>query len=214
MRGMSHRSTGVYKILERPGVYARFQALLGGPQALRRFVDEFVRPSAGIRLLDVGCGTGSLLDYLPDSVSYVGFDINPAYIEAARVRYGSRAVFHCARVGEEPRDIQDGSFDLVVAVALLHHLGDGQARQLIQMAWRVLRPGGAFVSIDGTLHQEQPWLAKVLARLDRGGAVRSPEAYRHLLAPHFPEAESWLLTDMLAVPYSHCVMRAMKKPSI
>lgn len=210
---MPHRSAGVYKILERPSVYRRFQAFLGGPRALRRFVDEFVRPSDGVTLLDAGCGTGSFLDYLPDRVSYVGFDINPAYINAARLRYGHRGVFLCARAGEEPREIQENCFDLVVAVSLLHHLGDDEAHQLLRTTARVLRPGGAFVSIDGTLHPDQPLIARVLARLDRGRAVRSPEGYRRLLASHFPNAESWLLTDLLAIPYSHYVMRATKTPA-
>jgi len=210
---MFHRSTGAYKLLERPSIYRRFQALLGGPRGLRRFVDEFVRPSNGMTLLDVGCGTGSFLEYLPASVSYVGFDFNPAYIDAARRRYGLRGMFFCARVGEEPLEIQAKSFDLVVAVSLLHHLADDEAHQLLRAAWHVLRPGGAFVSIDGTFHGGQTWLARVLASLDRGRAVRSPEGYRRLLASHFPQTESWLLTDMIAIPYSHFVMRATKMPA-
>lgn len=204
---MSHRATGAYKLLERPGLYRRFQALLGGPAALERFVREFVRPADGARLLDAGCGAGALLGYLPESVQYVGYDLNPAYIEEARLRHGSRGHFVCARVGEEPADIVSGAFDVVVAVALLHHLTDGEADHLVRTAARVLAPGGAFVTIDGTLHPGQGFVSRTLARLDRGGAVRAPEAYRRLLEPHFTSIEQWLVTDLLAVPYSHCILR-------
>jgi hypothetical protein len=71
----------------------------------------------------------------------------------------------------------------------------------------VLAPGGTCVTIDGTLHPRQGLVSRTLARLDRGGAVRAPEAYRRLLEPHFANVEQWLVTDMLAVPYSHCILR-------
>lgn len=207
---MSHRA-GLYRMLENPGVYRRFQKLLGGPAALRRLVTEYVRPSDGVRLLDIGCGTGSLLEYLPSSVSYVGFDVNSSCIDVARRRYHDRGRFFHARVGEEPPEIGDSRFDLVVAIGLLHHLTDEDARHVLRTAARVLISGGAFVSIDGTLHGGQHWLSRLLARLDRGSEVRSPEAYRRLVEPHLPQVETWLLTDLLAVPYSYCVMRAQQR---
>jgi SAM-dependent methyltransferase len=207
---MSHRVKGAYKLLERPGIYTRFQALLGGPGAFRRFVDEHLRPFEGARVLDVGCGAGTLLDYLPSTVRYAGYDVNPAYIEDARRRHGERGRFFCARVGEEPPEIEEGGLDFVVAVALLHHLNDDDASNLARSAVRLLGDGRSFVSIDPTLHEGQNWLARLMARLDRGGAVRSPDGYRRLLAPHFPSIEAWLLTDMLAIPYSHAVLRGTK----
>ena len=51
--------------------------------ALEHVRVEALRPFPGARLLDAGCGTGSLLDNLPPDVHYVGFDVNPAYLEAA-----------------------------------------------------------------------------------------------------------------------------------
>lgn len=207
---MSHRA-GVYKILEVPAVYRRFQALLGGPAAVARFVNEYVRPAPGSRLLDIGCGAGSLLEYLPPAVGYVGFDINAASIEAAQRRYGDRGQFFCARVGQEPPQIDESPFDVVVAIALLHHLSDADVHHLLRTAWRVLAAGGAFVSIDGTLHEGQSWPSRLMARLDRGSEVRSPEGYRQLVEPHFQHVESWIRTDLLAVPYSYCIIRAVKR---
>lgn len=207
MGTMTHRVRGIYKMLERPRVYQRVQTLLGGGAALERFVREFVRPVCGTRLLDVGCGAASLLHYLPEHIDYVGYDLNSAYIEAARRSYGLRGRFVVARIGEEPDDIALASFDTVVAVALLHHLTDAEADHLARMAARMLASGGSFVTIDPVLHSGQGIVSRMLARLDRGAAVRTPSAYRDLLKPHFAHVEQWLLTDMLTVPYSHCVLR-------
>ena len=46
----------------------------------------YVRHLGCRRVLDVGCGTGLLLDFLPRDVTYVGVDISPTAIEAARAR--------------------------------------------------------------------------------------------------------------------------------
>jgi SAM-dependent methyltransferase len=205
---MSHKSHGLYQLLERASVYELFQKLLGARRARTRFVEEFLRPREGARLLDIGCGTGSLLDYLPEPIEYVGFDLNPRYIEAARRRYDNRGQFHCARIGDESAAVGVMPFDFIVAKGLLHHLSDDDAHHLLAMARRLLRPEGVFVSFDNAFHDGQSWLSKTLTSLDRGGQVRSPEAYRALVRAHFPDLETWLLVDMLPIPYSHFIVRA------
>jgi len=207
MADESHRSGGIYRILERPVIYDRLMRLLGGPAARKRFVDEFVRPVDGAKLLDIGCGTGVLLDDLPSGIVYVGVDLNDAYIESARRRYGGRGEFFTARAGDAFAGGRS-DFDLVVAMALLHHLEDDEAHRLLDSVSRLLRPGGAFVAIDPTLHERQAVTARVLVSLDRGRRVRSPQGYRALIETHFPDIEERVLTDLLPIPYSHYVVKA------
>jgi len=207
---MSHRSRGLYRFLEIPAVYERFQQILGADAVRTRFVKEFLRPPSGARLLDIGCGTGSLLTYLPTDVHYVGFDLNPAYIDAARRQHGERGRFFCARVGAETTELGTEQFDVVVAKALLHHLSDDDAHHLLDVAWRVLARGGVFISSDNVFYDGQPLISRALTALDRGGRVRRPEGYRELLSAHFTDVETQLVTDMLAFPYAHFIMRASK----
>jgi SAM-dependent methyltransferase len=205
---MSHHSTGLHTILDRPGVYERVQRLLGARASRQRIVHEFLRPVAGSRILDVGCGTGSLLDDLPPDVDYVGFDLNPKYIDAARKKYGHRARFYCARAGVGGDGLEERSFDFLVAKSLLHHLNDAEAHQLLQTAARLLRAGGVFFSSDAVRHEGQSAIARLLVALDRGRSIRTPDAYTALAESHFPIVETHLLTDLLAIPYSHFLMRA------
>lgn len=205
---MTHRAGGWYRVLEFTGVYELCQRALGGKAARGRFVREFVRPEPGARILDVGCGTGSLLDHLPRDVEYVGYDLNPRYIAAARERYGDRGRFLQARVGD-PLPLEHGVFDLVVAKAILHHLDDDEAHQLLASARLQLRSGGALVTVDPAFHDAQSLVARALISLDRGRSVRTPEGYRQLVTAHFETVEGRLLTDQLLVPYSHYVQRAL-----
>jgi SAM-dependent methyltransferase len=208
---MAQRSGGLYHALEVGRVYDLLQRLMGGAAARARVVREFVRPPPGAQILDIGCGPGTLLDALPPDVRYVGFDLNPAYVELARARFGDRAQFHCAAVGER-WDFEVGSFDLVIACAVLHHLDDAEATALVATAVQALRPAGALVTLDPTRHRCQHPVARWLVALDRGRCVRSPEGYRQLLEPSLDVTESWLVTDLAPLPYSHWVMRARPIP--
>jgi SAM-dependent methyltransferase len=207
---MSQRTSGLYRLLEVPALYERVQRLLGADAARKRFVAEFLRPVPGARILDIGCGPGPLLEYLPADVDYTGYDLNASYIEAARRRYGARARFYHTRIGEEPAELEAWSFDLVIAKGILHHLDDDEARQLLRAAFRYLRPGGFFVSLDGARHEGQRALARLILSLDRGRAVRDPAGYERLAREHTSAVEGVLITDWLAVPYSHYIMRAQK----
>jgi SAM-dependent methyltransferase len=192
--------------LESGSLYELVQRQLGGDAARRRLVNEFVRPQRDARILDIGCGTGTILQYLPEDVVYVGYDLSPKYIAQARARHGHRGRFLEARV-EDDRTV-DGDFDLVLAMGILHHLDDHAADLLIAGAQRRLRPGGVLITCDPVRHGGQPTVAKLLIALDRGRCVRTAEGYHGLVASRFAEIESAILIDLLPVPYSHFVMRA------
>ena len=205
---MSHRSSGIYRLFDSAALYERVQRLLGSESARRRYVRDFLRPRPGMKVLDIGCGTGAILEHLPADVDYVGYDLNPRYVEAARRRYAGRGRFFCARVEEEPD--APGGFDLVLATAVLHHLDDAAADRLVASAHRGLRAGGCLVTLDPVVHPGQSAVARLLIALDRGRRVRTPQGYRDLVAGRFAAVEEHLLTDLAAVPYSHFVMRARK----
>ncbi|HVR96519.1 MAG TPA: class I SAM-dependent methyltransferase [Thermoanaerobaculia bacterium] len=206
----AHRSGGLYRLLESARVYELLQNLLGADAAQRRLVAEVVRPEAGARLLDIGCGAGDFFTYLPAGVSYAGYDLNPRYIETARERFGNRAEFHCARAGAPPEELLDGRFDKVLAKAVLHHLDDREAEALMRVAQCALRPGGILVTLDPVFHPGQALVSRWLIALDRGRQVRTPEGYVELLAGRFEPLESRVLTDLSRVPYSHFVLRARR----
>lgn len=208
MPDSAHHSGGAHRLLDCPWFYDTFQRLLGASAARKRFVADFLRVTSGMKLLDVGCGTGSLLEDLPDGVEYHGFDLNASYIAAARARYGERGRFVHARVGDVP--IDENSFDLVVAKGILHHLTDDDAHRLVSTAARCLRAGGAFVSNDGVIHEGQSRIARAIIALDRGRMVRTPEGYESLIRPYFRTYELHVLTDRVRFPYSHCIIRATK----
>ena len=206
---VDHVRTGLRKILELSSVFAVFQNLVGGHRARSRLVTEFINPSSDAKILDIGCGVGAILNYLPGSVQYVGYDLNPRYITSAQKKYKDRGQFFCARVTDAAHK-HIGEFDIVLAIAILHHLNDQEARHLIKSAHQQLKSGGILFTIDGIFVANQNVIARYLISKDRGQHVRSPEGYMNLTKHVFSQVEGTILTDLLRVPYTHYVMRCTK----
>ena len=158
----------------------------------------------GKRVLDIGCGPADLLSYLPE-VDYVGIDLSPQYIQAARARYGNRATFLCENVADtvvrEP-----ASADVVTATGVLHHLNDVEARRLLEVARQALKPGGRFVALDGVWHPGQSPVARWVLRRDRGRFIRTADAYVALARDVFGSVASHVRHDMMRIPYSLHIM--------
>jgi len=203
---MSQRITGWRLPLSLPGVYTFFQNLLGGPQPWRDLVKIHIRPEKGMHILDIGCGPAAILDYLPESVHYVGVDLSQEYINAARKQYGPRGEFHCMPAESFQKNGNLSGFDLVMGLGLLHHLDDTQAMHFFSAATNALRSHGRCLTVDPCMVDGQHPLARFLIRMDRGQNVRTAEAYLSLAKPFFNSAVQNIYHDWLRVPYTHHIM--------
>jgi len=198
-------------ILSVPAAYRLFREVVVGPGYGASFVAEYLKPSPGEHVLDLGCGTGDLVQDISDGVRYTGVDFSADYIRAAQARHGSRpeTEFILADVNGPP-PVSAGRFDIAAGAGILHHLSDAEIPAVLDLAWNALRPGGRFATIDPCYREGQPWIATMLMRGDRGKFVRPPERYRELAIRRFPSASLTIRTDLLRVPYSHAILLAVK----
>jgi|SRR5579884_3427157 len=127
----------------------------------RRLLDEAaLRP--GFRVLDLGCGTGTLAVMAkrrePGAIVY-GVDGDPAAIALARRKITREKVdvqLHLALAQQLP--YPDRSFDRVLSTLVLHHLShQGKAAALREVA-RVLVPGGELHLAD--FGRPANWMAR------------------------------------------------------
>jgi len=191
-------------ILSLPAAYRFFQWTVGHNRFWNIFLPEYVKPAAGERVLDIGCGPADVLARLRD-VDYTGFDLSPEYIAAAKRRYGSRGRFFCGDVGRT--SLGQERFDLVLAGGVLHHLEDMEADRLFALARAALKPTGRLVTLDGCYVEGQSRIARWFLAHDRGTHVRTQEHYLRLAEIHFPKVEPYLRHDLLHIPYTHLILR-------
>lgn len=105
------------------------------------------------RILDVGCGTGSLTLLVAGRLTppgeAIGIDAAPRMIEIARRKAREAGVPARFETGvAESLEFADASFDMVVNSMFTHHIDNGLKRLAFAEMFRVLRPGGSLVTAD------------------------------------------------------------------
>ena len=191
-------------LLSAPKIYQLFDNLIGGTNARKRLIREFLKTGVRDNILDVGCGPGSMRKFLLCE-TYCGIDISSKYISAAR-QQNDRDRFIVRAVTDKTSLKDLGKFDLVIAIGFLHHLNDGELISLFAAAKEVLNPGGRVVTLDNVFVAEQSIMARWIISLDRGKHVRTKEAYAALARQQFQQVRTTILHDLIRIPYTHIVM--------
>lgn len=110
------------------------------------------------RVLDVGCGAGNyslkLLEHFPN-LHFDLVDLSQPMLERAtkRLREKTRGEIISHQSDIRVLELEDNSFDIVVAAAVLHHLReDSEWRSAFAKFYRVLKPGGSLWISDLVTH--------------------------------------------------------------
>jgi len=132
-------------------LYDPITRLLGGDAARQALLDHAAIRS-GHRVLDVGCGTGTLavqVKRLHPDVEVVGVDPDSKALERAR-RKAERASVAVQFDGGYSTELPypAASFDRALSSFMLHHLSPDDKDTTLREIRRVLRPGGVLSLLD------------------------------------------------------------------
>jgi len=100
---------------------------------------ERIEPAAGDKLLDLGGGTGQLLDYLPENVKVTLVDSSEEMLVRAKRKERKQKVKYINARGDN-LPLPDDTFDYIVVADALHHFT--KVDETIRELKRVLKPGG------------------------------------------------------------------------
>jgi len=126
---------------------------LGKLQAVRQqIVSELIRPGATV--LEIGCGTGTLLlELASQDVKVTGIDNSQVMIQEAQRRIAAADLssevevkkLHALQIED---DFEPGSFDQIVSVLAFSEMSDDEVDCLLGQCRKVLKPAGELILAD------------------------------------------------------------------
>ncbi|MFH1982357.1 MAG: DVU_1556 family methyltransferase [Pseudomonadota bacterium] len=123
--------------------------------------------TAGDRVLDVGCGTGAVVDYLRrhHGLAAAGIDLCAALLTEGAKAHGGAPLM---RGRAEQLPVAAGRFSAVLSECVLSLCADPHA--VLREAWRVLIPGGHLILTD--IYARMPVVAAVAERVPVNSCLR------------------------------------------
>jgi len=155
-----------------------------------------MRPN--MEVLEFGCGTGSTaLEHAPHVAHILATDVSAAMIGIGREKAELAGVDNISfrQSGVEDFEAPDGSYDMVLALNLLHLLPDRMAA--LARIHRLLKPGGIFISSTVCLADRMWFLRPVVPLLQWVGKapyvsfVSADQVLQEVAVAGFDDEEHW-----------------------
>jgi len=144
--------------------HAPDQTLDAAQQNKLEYLCRKLRLRRGDRLLDIGCGWGSLVIHAAANygAQALGITLSEPQAEWGRRQIHALGLDQQCRV--EVRDYRDLEpsplYDKIVSVGMFEHVGESKLPEYFHRAWELLRPGGVFlnhgISYSATYHRRGP----------------------------------------------------------
>ena len=209
---MAERTRGIYQLVTFPGIYEKLQLALSGGDPYDRVGKILFDGLDGKNVLEIGCGPGRWSQELGHAGQYTGIDWNPRHIEKASRDYGTDKVrFICGDLGDQSILDPNTPVEVVIGIGILHHLDDETATNVLARAAALLGPGGHYIGLEPVVHPGQNPIARLLKMLDSGRNIRTSAGYEKLFSPAFQSVQTTRRTDLMRVPYSHLLLRAVTR---
>jgi len=169
--------------------------------SLRQYVAKVAGPKEGMKVLEIGCGTGTNLELFAEAGCEVaGIDLSPSMIDLAKKKLDDRADLRLGDAAEMP--FEDNSFDLVLSFLTLHEMPPAVRAPVMKEIVRVAGADGKALFIDyyaGPIRFPKGWFYKsVIYAIEFGAGWEHFQNHRDFLArkglPNLLEAHNLSVT--------------------
>lgn len=146
--------------------YDRVIALMTRERRWRSALVELIDPQPGERIVDIGCGTGTLAIVLwqkAPGALVTGVDPDPAVLAIARAKAAAAPVDWVHAMGDALDDIPHlAGCDRITSSLVLHQCPVAVKSSILRQKWRLLRPGGQMFIAD--YGEQRSFLMRLLFR--------------------------------------------------
>lgn len=197
-------------LFDNASFYKLFQFSVSRQNTSSVIREEILKPDGVQDVLDFGCGIGYHSLEFPKA-NYLGIEPLQSCVKKAHELFSENNRRFVLGDHKTLKEIPDSSFDLIIAIGVLHHINDDIIDEFLQESRRILRKGGRITTLDPVLHESQSILSRWVVKRDRGQWVRSQSEYSKLFARCFPgRVEQRIYTGLLRIPYDHVTFTLIK----
>ena len=118
--------------------------VMEGAHRYNRWIYDRVRGGLGQRVLEIGCGTGTITSFMVDRQLVVGIDVVDGYIRSTSHRFGDRPNIVVRRhdLTESIDALRGYRFDSALSVNVFEHIANDEGA--MKAVYALLEPGGTF----------------------------------------------------------------------
>jgi len=118
--------------------------VMEGAHRYNRWIYDRVRDGLGQRVLEIGCGTGTITSFMVDRQLVVGIDVVDDYVHATSDRFKDRpnVIIRRHDLTESIEPLRSYRFDSAVSVNVFEHIADDE--RALKAVYALLEPGGTF----------------------------------------------------------------------
>jgi 2-polyprenyl-3-methyl-5-hydroxy-6-metoxy-1,4-benzoquinol methylase len=166
-------------------------------EAKFRLIERVAMPGKGDRVLDAGCGSGTISHFLSNYAGDVtGIDSNPSAISYAREAFKAPNLRFCLGQFDELK--ADKPFDRIYCIEVIEHLYEHQVADVLELFYNLTNPGGQLFLTTPNYRSAWPlieWL------LDRFALVATLDEAQHVT--HFNKRKLSVLCERAGWRVSH-----------
>jgi len=200
----------IANIFDDPRLYELFQfgvARHGTSELIR---NQILKPHGVKRVLDFGCGIGYHSKEFIES-EYLGIEPLSDCVDKANLMFKNSKNNFILGDHESLKSIPDSSYDLIIALGVLHHISNSVLDKFIEESHRILKVGGRLTTFDPVYHKGQSRISKWVVSQDRGKWVRTADGYLNPIQKVYRhEPKNKIYTNLLKIPYDHIAIEIEK----
>lgn len=176
----------ILSVFDFPTFFNLLQRLIADQRHVKKFVKSALSKLQPHSILDIGFGTGNLMEVIPKTSRYLGIDNNPRYFSFTKKRFRAPGRQFLLQDASDIDFYKRKEFDVVMLISILHHLSDEQLSKILPAIRQITAKA---VIITDILPNPPGALPKLLVKLDRGRFIRSRQLKLTLLKRYFKIVE-------------------------
>ncbi len=195
--------------------YNLYQNLIGSGSFLKRYVETFILPEIrdknSVKIIDIGCGTGNIVPYIPHNCEYTGVDVSENYIKYLKKKYSHKKNINFIKQNvKEPLSFNE-KYDIIISEALIASLNDTNFELLLTEMKNFLKKGGKIVISDMNYKESHCAFEKFLLKNERGCYIRGQDDYKRIIEKYFTIEKTTEINKVYWFPYHKIAFECREK---